>query len=86
MIFARAGVVLSGVLLALGLALHVAGTDGLSGSLLAAGLIVLMITPVTRIAVALADWVKAGDRQFAVVTLMVVVELFVALWLATQRI
>ena len=86
MIVVKAAVAVTGLLLAAGLALHMAdGGDGLSATLLAAGLIVLMMTPAVRVLFAVAEWVRARDWQFVLVTLIVLVELSVTLWLAANR-
>lgn len=80
----RAGVVASGLLLAAGLALVLAGDpsgaiptsvpaalrgalrgDGVS--LIVLGLLVLMATPISRVAILAAGWFREGDRRFAAV-------------------
>ena len=80
----RVGVVASGILLAMGLAVVWAHAEAVpSGlppslgavvrgaiqvdgpSLIALGLLVLMSTPVVRVAVLAAGWLLEGDRRFA---------------------
>ena len=86
MIAVKATVVVSGILLALGLTLHVAGTVSLSATVLAAGLMLLMAVPVMRIFITIAEWIREKDWPFAAVTLVVLVELTIALLLATRRV
>jgi uncharacterized membrane protein len=82
----KGGVVLSGILLAAGLALHVAGNATLSAPLLAAGLILLMTLPATRVVIAIVERMRERDWPFVLVTALVLVELAITLVLATRRI
>ena len=82
----KGGVLVSGALLAVGLLLHVVGIRSLSATVLAGGLILLMAVPVMRIFITIAEWVQQYDWRFVTVTLVVLVELAIALMLATQRV
>ena len=93
----RAGVVLSGLLLAAGLALVLVGAgnpldaaptsisaavrgalrgDGVS--VIAVGLLVLMATPVARVAILAAGWLLEGDRRYGAVAVAVLAILAVS--------
>ena len=78
----RWGAVASTVLLAIGLLLSLAGLPAASVS--AAGLIVLMATPVTRVIVSVIEYVTQRDWPFAAITGFVLViligSLVIALW------
>ncbi len=71
------GVLASAVALAAGLALFLAAPGPLSSDLLAAGLVVLMATPMLRVAVSVAEYVRMRDWFFVAVTLVVLAELAV---------
>ncbi len=84
--FVRGAVLASGAALACGLLLHVArGEETASRSLLALGLMLLMSIPAARVLIAAADRVRKRDWYFVVATLVVLVELCVALWFASRR-
>ncbi len=93
----QAGVVLSGLLLAVGLAVVLVGPDDVSGtlpasisaaargalrgdglSLVAVGLLVLMATPVARVAILAMSWFQEGDRRYAAIALAVLAILAVS--------
>ena len=86
MTFIKAAVVASGLLLAVGLSLHMAGTDSLSATLLAAGLMLLMAIPATRVVIMIGERLRERDWPFVVVTALVLVELAITLVLATRRV
>ena len=82
----KAGVALSGVALGAGLALHVAGRTGNAATLLATGLILLMAMPATRVVIAVLERVRIRDWRFVLVTLAVLIELSISMWLAAQKV
>ena len=86
MIIVKAGVIGSGVLLAAGLALYVAGSASLSSMVLAGGLLLLMTVPAARVFLAMAEWIREKDWPFVALTLIVLVELAIALLLSTRRV
>ncbi len=72
----RAGVTASSACLALGLiASMAAGQSGLSRILLHTGLVVLFATPVARVVVSIAQYVRERDWTFAALTTIVLIEL-----------
>ena len=72
----RVGVTASSVCLALGLiASIVTGQGELSRILLQTGLIVLLATPVARVVVSIAQYVRERDWTFAARTTIVLIEL-----------
>jgi len=72
----RAGVAASSVCLALGLvASIVTGQSELSRILMHTGLIVLFATPVARVVVSIAEYVRERDWTFATLTTIVLIEL-----------
>jgi len=76
--FLRAGVVVSTVLLAAGLALWLAsGESALAMGTLRAGLIALMATPMLRVAVSFVEYLHLRDWYFAAMTFGVVLVLVV---------
>ncbi len=79
------GVVCAATLLVAGLALWVTTTTPAAGALLNAGLIVLMATPIMRVAVSLIEYVRMRDWFFALTTLAVLTVLFVSVGLALGR-
>ena len=82
----KGGVFASGVLLALGLALHLARPDQPAArALLAVGLIVLMAVPATRLLLASAERIRRRDGLFLMATFLIVVELSLAMWFASRR-
>ena len=74
------GVAVATVCLTAGLALWLAAGGRSATLLLTAGLIVLMLTPLARVAASLAAYVKLGDWFFALTTLLVL-SVLVAAWL-----
>jgi len=72
----RAGVIASSACLAIGLALAlVTGEHGAALFLLHAGVILLLITPVARVVVSIAQFAAARDWTFMGLTIVVLVEL-----------
>lgn len=81
-----AGVMLSAVLLAAGLALWLANPRGaLTIWLLNAGLIALMGTPIMRVVVSFAEYVRMKDWFFVGMTLVVLAELTLTVAVALSR-
>jgi uncharacterized membrane protein len=80
------GVLLSAVLLAAGLFfwLWIPGA-GRTAWLLNAGLIVLMATPIMRVIVSVAEYVRLRQWFFVVVTLVVLAELSITVAVALSR-
>lgn len=93
----QAGVVASGLLLAVGLAIVLFGPGDMSGdlpasvseavrgalrgdglSLIAVGLLVLMATPIARVAVLAVSWFQEGDRRYAAIAFAVLAILAVS--------
>lgn len=82
----KAGVFASGLLLALGLVLHLVQPDRAAApSLLAVGLLVLMAVPAGRLLLASAERIRRRDWLFLLATLLVVVELSLTMWFASRR-
>jgi uncharacterized membrane protein len=79
------GVVVSALLLAGGLALWLAHPSAAGLRLLNAGLIVLMATPILRVLVSFAEYVRIRDWIFAGATVIVLIELGLAAGLAIAR-
>jgi uncharacterized membrane protein len=83
----KIGVLVSGLALAAGLALHVVqGDRPASRSLLAVGLVVLMAVPGLRVIIATADRVGRRDWYFVAATVIVLVELSLTMWFAARRV
>jgi uncharacterized membrane protein len=80
-----AGVAIAAVLLAVGLALWFAGTSARADLLLRAGLVALMATPIVRVVLSLAAFVRARDWFFVVMTLSVLAVLGVTLAVALSK-
>ena len=81
-----AGVILSAVLLAGGLALWLrAPGHPATVWLLNAGLVVLMGTPIMRVIVSLAEYVRLRDWVFAGLTVAVLAELALTVFVALGR-
>ena len=76
----QAGVWLAAGCLTTGLALCMTVGGAFAWALLSAGLIVLMVTPLTRVIASLVAYVRLRDWLFAGITVMVLVVL-VAAWL-----
>jgi uncharacterized membrane protein len=81
-----AGVILSAALLAAGLALWFANPHGPAALwLLNAGLIALMGTPIMRVVVSFAEYVRMRDWLFVGLTLVVFSELALTVAIALSR-
>ena len=83
----KIGVLASGLALAAGLGLHVVqGDTPAARSLLALGLILLMSVPAVRVVLATAERYRRRDWYFVTATLIVLVELSLAMWFASRRV
>lgn len=83
----KAGVVASGAILAAGLVLHMLDADQPAArALLAIGLMLLMSVPALRVILATAERMRRRDWYFVIATVLVLVELSVALWFAAGRV
>jgi len=71
----RGGVLVSSVSLMAGLVLSLAGVEPAATVLLNAGIIVLLATPVSRVAVSTVEYVVERDWPFATLTFIVLLEL-----------
>ena len=71
----RAGVVISSTCLAAGLLLYLATGGALAALLLNAGIVVLLATPLARVAVSTVQYVSQRDWRFAALTFIVLLEL-----------
>jgi uncharacterized membrane protein len=81
-----AGVILSAALLALGLALWLVNPHGAAALwLLNAGLVALMGTPIMRVVVSFAEYVRMRDWLFVGMTLVVFAELALTVAIALSR-
>jgi uncharacterized membrane protein len=81
-----AGVILSAALLAAGLALWLANPNGAAAVwLLNAGLITLMGTPIARVVVSFAEYVRLRDWLFVGMTVLVLAELTLTVVVALSR-
>jgi uncharacterized membrane protein len=77
------GVVVSAALLTAGLALWLAHPDGVAAtSLLTTGLVVLMATPIMRVLVSFAEYLRMRDWFFVATTIVVLAELAVTVVVA----
>jgi uncharacterized membrane protein len=81
----RLGTIVSTALLAVGMALALVAPEGVAGHvLIAAGLIILMITPVAHLVIALVDEIAAREWGFVAIGLVVLLllcgSLVVAFW------
>ena len=66
---------------AIGLGLHLTDPGGEGATFaLQAGLILLMVSPAVRLSVATAERLRKRDFAFAVMTLVVLLELAIVLW------
>jgi uncharacterized membrane protein len=80
------GVIVSAVLLSGGLVLWLVAPQGALGlALLNAGLIALMATPILRVVVSFAEYVRMRDWFFAAMTIAVLAELMLTLFVALRR-
>jgi uncharacterized membrane protein len=81
-----AGVILSATLLAAGLVLWIANPHGAAATwLLNAGLVALMGTPIMRVVVSFAEYVRMRDWLFVAMTLVVFAELALTVAIALSR-
>lgn len=71
----RAGVMASSACLAVGLLLALMTGGGLAGTLLHAGIIVLLATPVARVIVSIVQYASQRDWAFTALTAIVLLEL-----------
>jgi len=79
----QAGVFTAAACLAVGLALWMAGAaNGTANTLLTAGLMILMATPILRVIVSLVEYVRMRDWFFVVTTVMVLGVLLATVTLA----
>lgn len=80
------GITLAAVFLAGGLILWMGrGPSGVAGAALTVGLIVLMATPILRVAVSLVAYIRMRDWLFVMTTVMVFVLLAVTVGLALAK-
>ena len=80
------GVVVSASVLAVGLAITMVRPDATSGAwLLNAGLIILMATPILRVIVSFAEYVRMKDWFFVLTTAIVLAELAFTVVTALRR-
>ena len=83
----RLSVRLSAFALAGGLVLRLlAPHASLSRRVIGAGLILLMLTPVLRILIAVAERLRRRDLQLVAITIVVLLELSLTMWYATTRV
>jgi uncharacterized membrane protein len=82
-----AGVVTSAACLALGLASQIllGGEGALSRDLLAAGLMILMATPMLRVLVSAVEYMRMGEWSFVATTAIVLIELAAGVIYALHR-
>jgi len=72
----RAGVTISSVCLAVGLALSLIGATGtIANVLLQIGIVVLLATPVARVLVSIVEYAQQRDWKFTLLTAIVLMEL-----------
>jgi uncharacterized membrane protein len=80
------GVTASAVLLAFGLILLIIAPSGAAaGTLLSAGLMILMATPMLRVVVSAVEYVRMREWFFVLTTLVVLVELAIGVAVALRR-
>lgn len=77
------GVVLSAILLAIGLVVWLTGLGG-GHLLMMAGLILLMATPILRVALSVIEYVRLGDWLFSITTLIVLMVLLTSVLVALR--
>jgi uncharacterized membrane protein len=76
----KTGVIASGVCLAIGLALlYVPGAHHLATIAINVGLVVLMVTPVSRVIVSVYEYFREHDWTFVILTMIVLVSLLASL-------
>jgi uncharacterized membrane protein len=71
----RLGITASSVCFGLGLALALSRVDELARPVLTTGLIILLATPIARVAVSAVDYAREHDWLFVALTLIVLLEL-----------
>jgi uncharacterized membrane protein len=79
------GVLSSAVALAAGLGLTLTTPGPLASNLLATGLLILMATPMLRVVVSVAEYIRMRDWLFVVTTLVVLAELAVTVIYSLRR-
>ena len=85
--FVQSMVVVAGITLGVGLAVHLSETSPtLANRAFFTGFVVLMATPVVRTLIALAERIRRRDLLTVTVTVIVLLELSVAMWYATTRV
>ena len=82
--FLRLGVGGSSLSLAIGLVVALAGHPVWAGFLLHAGVLLLLATPVIRVTLSAASYAVRGDRLFAVLVTIVLLELLAGVFAAVQ--
>src|SRR4051812_38849051 len=71
----RAGVTISSICLGAGLILALVRGPGTADVLLAAGVVILLATPVARVLISIIEYVREHDWTFVVLTAIVLIEL-----------
>jgi len=71
----RAGVTISSICLAAGLIMAIVQGPGPADILLAAGVVILLATPVARVLISIVEYVREHDWTFVVLTAIVLIEL-----------
>lgn len=79
------GLLVSSVALAAGLLLFLVAPGPASSNLLAGGLVILMATPMLRVVVSVAEYVRMRDWLFVTTTLIVLAELAVTVIYSLRR-
>jgi uncharacterized membrane protein len=79
------GVIASAVGLAIGLALFLLAPGPLSSGFLTAGFVALMATPMLRVALSVAEYIRMRDWFFVAITLAVLAELAVTVIYSLRR-
>src|SRR5574340_1233538 len=77
------GVVVSAALLALGLIVWLTGVGG-GHALMMAGLVLLMATPIMRVALSVVEYVRLRDWLFSITTLLVLMVLLTGVLVALR--
>ncbi len=77
------GVVISATLLAIGIIVWLTGLGG-GHLLMMGGLILLMATPITRVALSVVEYVRLGDWLFSITTLVVLMVLLTSVLVALR--
>jgi uncharacterized membrane protein len=80
------GVMLSAACLAVGLVLLlVAPSSAWAADLLAAGLMILIATPMLRVVVSIVEYIRMGEWLFVMTTVVVLIELAASVFYALRR-